>query len=163
MEYKISHKGLFFTIFIRLNAMIIAIGITLLAIIFFTNDYSLENCPSPLNIIELYLWLSLACGLIGIAYTVDIKATRIYIQDNKLYSYGFLGIKRSIPLQHIRHMYKHGFIINNITVESTSLFSSYSQILIYKKTENLEELLNTMKPKVNSSVRAQISTFLKDI
>jgi len=156
MEFKVNSQGLWLSIFLRLISGCIIISIVISALVFITNDFSTDNFYPISSILKIHLWVFIFCIIAGSIYSFDIKSTKIHIDDDTLYYESFLGIKRTMKLKNIRRIYNHGFIADNITIEDCSLFSSYRRIIIYKRTENLEELFKNGSTNLNHLIANDI-------
>ena len=155
MKFKVNTKGLYPSILKRQVITWVVIGTVFWGIDFFSNS-SLDRYSHPLNILILYLWISLFSALITMLFTLSIKTSYIEIENDILYSRTTYGLSRSIPLKNIHYIYKHGFFVNNITVKSGSFFNTYNPIIIYERTENLKQLLEMIRTKARPNVRRDI-------
>jgi len=156
MEFKVNCKGLWLSVFLRSVLTCIVIGL-IFGIISMINGEGL----SLAKIINFYLLLLLFLAVFSYIYILYIQASKIYISHNTLHAQNPFGIERTIELKRINHIYKHGFLIDNITIQSDYLFSSYRQILIYQRTQNLDKLLNLIKQKVRPCVRTEITKIIE--
>jgi len=154
MEFRVNWKGLWKSLTKYMTIAIVA-SITLIMVVrFFSNGFTYESVfkhLSPIEYIYMFFVIWGFCGVFSLLIALWVRAAKVTIKDENLHGRNYWGFKKIIPLNGIKSL--EPFSDNGINAVIADA-GKHGKIFIYIQTERLDELIEIIESKMQTSINA---------